>query len=113
MVQLTNTPWLPLPELFAVTPDDHESAPSIFSAQSWITMHYLLNQNKLSETGTYMGLVEARNVAVPEAVQQAYGVSAAQFETIPQRLLSLGRAISTGRANTAGSSIRRGSWPHS
>jgi tetratricopeptide (TPR) repeat protein len=43
-------------------------------------MHYLLQQNKLSETGTYMGLVEARNVAVPEAVQQAYGSSVAQFE---------------------------------
>ena len=43
-------------------------------------MHYLLHQNKLSEAGAYFGLVQIRKVPVEQAVQQAFGMSAAQFE---------------------------------
>jgi thioredoxin-like negative regulator of GroEL len=51
----------------------------LFHAQSWIVMHYLLNQNKLPETGTYFDLVENQKLPVEEAIQKAYGMSAAQF----------------------------------
>ena len=54
--------------------------PPIFYAQSWIVMHYLLHQNKLSEAGAYFGLVQIRKVPVEQAIQQAFGMSAAQFE---------------------------------
>ena len=43
-------------------------------------MHYLLNQNKLSEAGTYFGLVQIRKVPVEQAIQQAFGMSPAQLE---------------------------------
>ena len=49
--------------------------PPMFYAQSWIVMHYLLNQNKLSEAGTYFGLVQIRKVPVEQAIQQAFGMS--------------------------------------
>ncbi len=80
IAQLTSTAWQPLAELCAERSGDDKAMPPIFSAQSWILMHYLLSQDKLSETGTYMGLVEARNLPIAEAIHQAYGVSPDQFE---------------------------------
>ena len=77
--ELLARPWLPLPELFAMRPGP-SGYPPMFYAQSWIVMHYLLNQNKLSEAGAYFGLVQIRKVPVDQAIQQAFGMSAAQFE---------------------------------
>jgi tetratricopeptide (TPR) repeat protein len=71
--------WLPLPDLFAMRPGS-TGYPPMFYAQSWIVMHYLLNQNKLSEAGAYFGLVQIRKVPVDQAIQQAFGMSAAQLE---------------------------------
>jgi hypothetical protein len=53
---------------------------TIFYAQSWMTMHYLLHEKKLPETGNYFDLVENQHVPVEEAIQKAYGVTAAQFD---------------------------------
>jgi tetratricopeptide (TPR) repeat protein len=77
--ELLNRPWLPMPELFTMRPGGAGSPP-MFYAQSWIVMHYLLHQNKLSDAGAYFGLVQIRKVPVEQAIQQAFGVSAAQFE---------------------------------
>ena len=77
--ELLNGPWLPLPDLFAMR-SGPSGYPPMFYAQSWIVMHYLLNQNKLSEAGTYFGLVQIRKVPVEQAIQQAFGMSAAQLE---------------------------------
>ncbi len=77
--ELLNRPWLVLPELFTMRPGP-SGYPPMFYAQSWIVMHYLLNQNKLSETGTYFGLVQIRKVPVEQAIQQAFGMSPAQLE---------------------------------
>lgn len=77
--ELLNLPWLPLPELFMMHPGK-SGYPPMFYAQSWIVMHYLLNQNKLSEAGAYFGLVQVRKVPVEQAIQQAFGMSAAQLE---------------------------------
>ena len=56
------------------------SKAAAFRAESWMVMHYLLRQNKLPETGAYFGLVKNQNMPVEQAIQQAYGTSAAQFE---------------------------------
>ena len=77
--ELLARPWLPMPELFAMRPGP-SGYPPMFYAQSWIVMHYLLNQNKLSEAGAYFGLVQIRKVPVEQAIQQAFGMSAAQLE---------------------------------
>jgi Flp pilus assembly protein TadD len=78
-VELLNRQWLAMPDLF-VMHRGSSGYPPLFYAQSWIVMHYLLNQNKLSEAGAYFGLVEIQKVPVEQAIQQAFGVSAAQFE---------------------------------
>ena len=80
---LSGQTWLPVPALFStreVAAHYQEgSQRALFYAQSWITMHYLINSDKMSETGTYFELVENRNVPVADAIQQAYGVGVEQF----------------------------------
>ena len=63
--------------------------PAMFYAQSWIVMHYLLNKNKLSEAGSYFGLVEIKKLPVEQAIQQAFGVTAAEFESGSEGILPL------------------------
>lgn len=53
---------------------------TLFYAQSWMLMHYLLNRNKLDQAGTYFDLVENQRVPVEQAVQQAFGVTPAQLD---------------------------------
>ena len=76
--------WLSLPDLFTMKHDtstyQEPSHRTLFYAQSWMVMHYLINKNKLSETGAYFGLVQLQHVPVEEAIQQAYGMSAAQLD---------------------------------
>ena len=80
---LNTTAWLAMPELFAtsraVPAAQENSRHTLFYAESWIVMHYLLSQNKLPETGTYFDLVENQHLAVEEAIQKAYGMSSGQF----------------------------------
>ena len=83
--ELLSTPaWLPISELFTaahnLANDQEETHHTLFYAQSWIAMHYLLNKNKLSETGTYFDLVENQKLSVEQAIQQAYGMTSAQFD---------------------------------
>ncbi len=75
---LTSQPWLPIAQLFATTPPGPRD--SLFAAQSWIVMHYLLNKNKLEETGTYFDLVQNQQVSIADAIQKAYGMSPAQMD---------------------------------
>jgi len=81
---LNSSPWLTIPDLFGKAyesiSDAEKSRHTLFYAESWIVMHYLLAQNKLSETGTYLDLIENQKLPVEEAIQKAYGMSSAQFD---------------------------------
>ena len=75
--------WLSLPDLFNAKRDafgNEANSPSLYDAESWIVMHYLLHEQKLPETGAYLGLVLNKNVPLEDAVQQAYSMSSAQLE---------------------------------
>src|SRR5580692_5269660 len=78
---LNSTPWLSIPDLFATHRDasQESSHHTLFYAQSWIVMHYLLREDKLSETGTYFDLLENQKLSVEEAIQKAYGMSSARL----------------------------------
>src|SRR6266550_5702958 len=83
--ELLNTPaWLSTSDLFtakhSITNYQEGSRHTLFYAQSWIALHYLLNKNKLSETGTYFDPVENQKVPVEQAIQQAYGITPVQFD---------------------------------
>jgi tetratricopeptide (TPR) repeat protein len=81
---LSNPVWLTLPDLFEMknrmVNGQEGTHHTLFYAQSWIMVHYLLNQNKLPETGNYFDLVENQKVPVEQAVQQAYGMPVAQLD---------------------------------
>jgi tetratricopeptide (TPR) repeat protein len=81
---LSNQPWLSLPDLLTVKHDtstyDEGTHRTMFYAQSWMVMHYLLHEKKLVQTGTYFDLVENQHVPVEQAIQKAYGVTSAQFD---------------------------------
>ena len=76
--------WLTLPDLLTMKHDTSSYAEAthhtLFYAQSWITVHYLLHENKLPETGAYFDLVENQHLPVEQAIQKAYGVTPAQFD---------------------------------
>jgi hypothetical protein len=81
---LSGQVWLALPDLLTMKHDTSSYTEAthhtLFYAQSWITVHYLIHEKKLPETGTYFDLVEYRHVPVEEAIQKAYGVTSAQFD---------------------------------
>jgi tetratricopeptide (TPR) repeat protein len=81
---LSGQAWLPLPDLLTMKHDTSTYVEgthrTLFYAQSWITMHYLLHEKKLPETGTYFDLVENHHVSVEDAILKAYGVTPAQFD---------------------------------
>ena len=76
--------WLALPDLLTMKHDTSTYTEgthhTLFYAQSWMTVHYLLHEKKLPETGTYFDLVENQHVPVDEAIQKAYGVTVVQFD---------------------------------
>src|SRR5215469_10188276 len=76
--------WLSVPDLFAMKHDTSSyqegTHRTLFYAQAWITLHYLLNQEKLPETGTYFDLVQNQKVPVESAIQQAFGLTPGQFD---------------------------------
>ena len=81
---LSSQTWLALSDLLTMKHAPSTTAEgtrrTLFHAQSWMTLHYLLHEKKLPATGTYFDLVENQHKPVDEAIQTAYGVTAAQFD---------------------------------
>jgi len=78
---LGKSTWLSIPDLFATQLPALRSKQNrqLFEAQSWIVMHYLMTQDKLSSAGTYLGLAKGQHLPVEDAIQKAYGMSSAQL----------------------------------
>jgi tetratricopeptide (TPR) repeat protein len=76
--------WMSLPDLFAMKHDpsarNEGTRHTLYYAESWMVMHYLLHEKKLPETGTYFDLVLNQHVPVEDAIQKAYGMSSVQLE---------------------------------
>jgi tetratricopeptide (TPR) repeat protein len=84
LTELLNTPvWISFPDLFST---QHHAAyvegthRTLFYAESWILMHYLLANDKLSQAGAYFGAVQIRKLPLEEAIQRAFGMTAAQLQ---------------------------------
>ncbi len=76
--------WMSIPDLFSMKHDasarNQGTHHTLYYAESWIVMHYMLHEKRLPETGAYFDLVLNQHVPVEEAVQKAYGTSTAQLE---------------------------------
>lgn len=76
--------WLSLPDLFTMKHDtsarNEGTHHTLYYAESWIVMHYLLHEKKLPETGAYFGMALNQQVPETDAIQKAYGMSADELE---------------------------------
>jgi tetratricopeptide (TPR) repeat protein len=76
--------WLSLPDLLTMKHDTSTYTEgthhTLYYAESWIFMHYLLHEQKLPETGSYFNQVLNQHVPVEDAIQKAYGMTSAQLE---------------------------------
>ena len=102
LTQLVSSPvWLSMVDLFTMKHDGSGTREgthhTLYYAQSWMVVHYLLNKNKMPEVGTYFDLVQNQKVPVEKAIVQAFDMSPAQFEdavrTYMQSLTGLGVAL--------------------
>jgi len=76
--------WMAPPDLFGArhdpSPRNEGTHHTLYYAESWMMMHYLLHAKKLPETGVYFDLVLNRHVPVEDAIKQAFGMSSAELE---------------------------------
>jgi tetratricopeptide (TPR) repeat protein len=102
LTQLLSSPvWLSMTDLFAMKHDGSGAREgthnTLYYAQSWMVVHYLLNKNKMPETGNYFDLVLNQKVPVEKAMVQAFDMSPAQMEdavkTYFKSLVGLGVAL--------------------
>ena len=81
---LSGPVWLSMPDLFdlrhSVSNYQEGTHHTLFYAQSWMTMHFLLNTNRLPQTGMLFDLVLNQKVPVNDAIQKAYGMTPAEFD---------------------------------
>ncbi len=85
LTQLVSSPvWLSMVDLFTMKHDGSGAREgthnTIYYAQSWMVVHYLLNKNKMPEAGTYFDLVQNQKVPVEKAMVQAFDMTPEQME---------------------------------
>jgi tetratricopeptide (TPR) repeat protein len=85
LTQLVSSPvWISMVDLFTMKHDGsglHESSHNtMYYAQSWMVMHYLLSKKKMPEVGTYFDLVLNQKVPIDKATVQAFDMTPAQME---------------------------------
>jgi tetratricopeptide (TPR) repeat protein len=83
--ELLSSPlWLNMSDFLSMrltSPEYHEGTHhTLFYAQSWIMVHYLLAKQMMSQVGTYFGLVEIKKLPVEQALQQAFAMNPDQLE---------------------------------
>jgi tetratricopeptide (TPR) repeat protein len=106
LTQLASSPvWIALPDLFTMKHDGSGTREgthnTLYYAQSWGVVHYLLNKNKMPEVGTYFDLVLNQKVPVDKAMVQAFDMSPTQMEdavkTYLNSLSGLGIALDNSK----------------
>ena len=85
LTQLVSSPvWLSMTDLFTMKHDGSGTLEgthhTLFYAQSWMVVHYLINKNKMPEAGTYFDLVLNQKVPVDKAMVQAFDLTPQQME---------------------------------
>ena len=109
LTQLVSSPvWIAMVDLFTMKHDGsglrEGSHNTLYYAQSWMVVHYLINKKKMPEVGTYFDLVLNQKVPVDKAMIQAFDLSPAQMEeavrTYFDSLGNLGVAVDQSKKPT-------------
>src|ERR1017187_2577444 len=110
LTQLLSSPvWLSMVDLFTMKHDGSGAREgtdnTMYYAQSWMVVHYLVNKNKMPEAGTYFDLVHNQKVPVEKAMVQAFDMSPEQMEdavkTYFKSLSGLGIALDQSKKPVA------------
>lgn len=85
LTQLVSSPvWISVVDLFSMKHDGsglrEGSHNTLYYAQSWIVVHYLINKKKMPQVGTYFDLVLNQKLPVDKAIVQAFDLTPAQLE---------------------------------
>ena len=85
LTQLLSSPvWISMVDLLTMKHDGsgarEGSHNTLYYAQSWMMVHYLVNKKKMAEVGTYFDLVMNQKVPVDKALVQAFDLSPTQME---------------------------------
>ncbi len=85
LTQLLSSPvWLSMTDLFTMKHDGsgvrEGTHNTLYYAQSWMVVHYLINKQRMPQVGTYFDLVVNQKVPVDKAMVQAFDLSPAQME---------------------------------
>lgn len=74
--------WISLPDLFTTAHDTAREGThrTLYYAESWMLVHYLVHNNKLPDAGAYFDLALNKHVAVDQAVDQGFGMKPVQLE---------------------------------
>jgi len=85
LTQLLSSPvWLSMTDLFTMKHDGSGAREgthnTLYYAQSWMVVHYLVNKNKMPEVGAYFNLVLNEKVPVEKAMVQAFDMTPEQME---------------------------------
>jgi tetratricopeptide (TPR) repeat protein len=112
LTQLLSSPvWLSMVDLFTMKHDTSGGREgthhTLYYAQSWMVIHYLVNKNKMPETGTYLDLVMNQKVPVEKAMVQAFDLSPAQMEEAVRTYFNSlsGVGIALDRSKTPGEQV--------
>jgi len=75
---LSQSRWLKITDLFSVSHDsqiyNRDDRRSVFYAQSWLTVHFLMTKNMMKQASTYIRMTEDQHVPVPEAIRRSFGM---------------------------------------
>ena len=100
--------WIALPDLFAMKHDtstyNEGTHHTLYYAESWMVIHYLLHGKKLAEIGNYFNLVLNQHTPVEDAIQKAFGMPSVQLEQAVKEYFhsqgTLLNAVDTARQKT-------------
>jgi len=110
LTQLLSSPvWIGMVDLFSMKHDGsgwrEGSHNTLYYAQSWMIVHYLIDKKKMPEVGTYFDLVLNQKVPVDKAMVQAFDLTPAQMEeavrTYYNSLANLGIALDQAKKPVA------------
>lgn len=83
---LGESTWMHVEDLFRV---QHDSSTynggdrrSIFYAESWLVVHYLMSNHRMADVSKYLQLAEVEHVPVGEAIKRAFNVEPKQFDNL-------------------------------
>jgi Flp pilus assembly protein TadD len=81
---LQNKRWMPIIDLLSTQREsatyNERDKNTLFYAQSWITVHYIMANNKLPEAVKYLQLTQIEHRPVADSLKEAFGMDPATFE---------------------------------